>query len=114
MLMEPLTNMESNRGVPPKSHLNPPSPSGPMAKVSNGTEDHTCLEVYVNSKMEIEQGFPSNPGTVVRRSARATAGQHSNPFHLPRNVRGNVGQTNSIKGRRITPAPLLVTFRPWI
>lgn len=105
VLMEPVTNMENNSDAPSDHHLNPPSPPN----VSNGIEDHMRLDVYVHPTMEI-----ANPDTVVRRSARATAGQHSNPFHLPRNVCGNVGQTNSIEGRLTTLAPLLVTFRPWV
>lgn len=110
VLMEPVTNMENSSGAPPDHHLNPLSPPN----MSNGTEDHMRRDVYVHPTMEIEQGSPANPDTVVRRSARPTAGQHSNPFHLPRNVCGNVGQTNSIEGRLTTPAPLLVTFRPWV
>lgn len=106
VLMEPVTNIENNRDILFEHRLNPSSPSGPTVIVNNETEDQTSLET--------EQSPPINSDTVVRRSARATAGQHSNPFHLPRNAFGNIGQTNSIEGRLSTPAPLLVTFRPWV
>lgn len=108
MVMEPVMGLQNGGETSSMNSPCAPPLSEPVAITPNRTTDHIQVEVQDTASVENTQSPSPKFNVVVRLSARATAGQYSNPFHLPRAISVNVGYTNLID------ASMHVTFRPWI
>lgn len=117
MLVELVGGGEGGGSIPVVGGLPTSCPPNMGTIVTGRTAAHVQGDAGTVTPGEIV-GSPPPPlssDMVVRRSARATAGQHSNPFHLPRAAWVEESQTNSVEGRPISPIALQqVTFRPWL
>lgn len=103
---------QENPGPPPLVSVSPPTNS---KATPTGAGLPTCCDGQVlNAGVSVSSAAPSDSGTgscgvVLRRTARATASQHSSPHHLP-----HPAERVEIHN---PPAPIAnsvsVLFRPW-